>query len=270
MLPHVYGAIYSSVFIKISTTSYWIRNHYIMFNSVILLLAGNRIRRDGGGVVVTEILASPPHMKCWLDLTVGMTSSGIIRMLNSPDANQDDSGLHHSPMLHNVILVAGWMWYSNDRCIQEFPLSVTAHNQHPPLIWRNTVATEQDSLIRIKENRMNLCTQNRTTSSERGLRRQDKRWCIYLTIWTTLWVSKRVHSLKTACTLLYYNNTRVKTQLQRELWRQDILSVVEGVLKVFCARIVCEIFDFTPSQNVHAIFSVIQTAKLRPVSLSRL
>ena len=53
-------------------------------------------------------------------------------------------------------------------------MTITAYNEKPSLVGRDTVATEEDCFIRVEENVVGLCANERTRAGKRGIRREDK------------------------------------------------------------------------------------------------
>ena len=54
-------------------------------------------------------------------------------------------------------------------------MTIAACHEQPSLVRRDTVATEEDCLLRVEENMVGLCADEWTRAGKRGIGREDKR-----------------------------------------------------------------------------------------------
>lgn len=85
-------------------------------------------------------------------------------------------------ILWNNLLISSSEWYSYDRGIQQFPLTIAAHHQHPASIRRHTITTEQHRFLWVQQNVVSLGPYQGTNGAQGGLTGKDEWWGIYMSV----------------------------------------------------------------------------------------
>ena len=86
-----------------------------------------------------------------------------------------------SPFPLSLSLLRGGL-YSDDGGVEQLSLAVAASHKEPSLVWRHAVPAEQDSLVRGKQDLVDLASVERARAVDGGGGREDVWRCVDLLV----------------------------------------------------------------------------------------